>query len=545
MISDDVFNWILLLVRWLHITVAVTWIGTSIFFMWLDRTLVFNDQSDNEGHVGDLWMVHGGGFYHVEKLLMGPTKVPEVLHWFKWESYWTWMSGVTLLSLIFYTGGGTFLLDDSVSNISYGQGVLIGIFSIIGSWFFYDFLWERKLTKTSPIIGHILTVLWLVLMSYFLCHTLAGRAAYIHIGAMIGTWMTANVFMRIIPRQLKMVEASKKGEEVNKEWGINAKNRSTHNTYFTLPIIFIMLSNHFPTSTYGHQYNWIILLLITCSGAAIREYFVKRVNNIKKAKISLILGILLLVFTINFTKEESSSVNDVTEEIVPTSIKKVVDTKEVITQKLYSISGTVSFSGVVPIGKKLRLPKACAKQFKGPVYSDEVKVHDGKLQNVLVRVTKGIEDRVFTEIPHKAVVVNQKGCIYSPRVSAVRVGQKVTFLNSDPVFHNIKSITKNNKKFNVAMPKKNNSFSRIFTKPEIFLQTKCNLHPWMGSYIAILDHPFFSVTNETGFFNIKNLPKGNYTLEFWHEVFGIIKKEIEVSGNDKEISLNIIFKAKN
>jgi uncharacterized membrane protein len=243
-LDQEIFDWILLLSRWLHITVAVTWIGTSIFFMWLDRTLKGNPDSDTVGHVGELWMVHGGGFYHVEKLLMGPTKVPAHLHWFKWEAYWTWMSGAFLMTLIFYTGDGTFLLDSAVSNITYWQGVSLGVFSLIGSWFFYDFLWERSLTKNNPIIGHIFTILWLIAMTYILCHTLSGRAAYMHIGGMLGTWMTANVFMRIIPRQLKMVEASRRGEPVNLEWGKNAKNRSTHNTYFTLPVIFIMRSGN-------------------------------------------------------------------------------------------------------------------------------------------------------------------------------------------------------------------------------------------------------------------------------------------------------------
>ncbi|MCR9205940.1 MAG: urate hydroxylase PuuD, partial [Halobacteriovoraceae bacterium] len=252
--NQELFDWILLIARWVHITVAVTWIGTSIFFMWLDRSFVKNPDSKNEGHVGDLWMVHGGGFYHVEKLLMGPTKVPEHLHWFKWESYWTWFSGLFLVIAIFYTGGGTFLLDPEVSNITYWPAVGVGLFSLIGSWFYYDFLWERKLTRDKPIVGHILTLVWFVGMTYYLCHTFSGRAAYIHIGGMLGTWMTANVFMRIIPRQVKMVEASRKGEEVNQDWGKNAKNRSTHNTYFTLPVIFIMLSNHFP-ATYGHELN--------------------------------------------------------------------------------------------------------------------------------------------------------------------------------------------------------------------------------------------------------------------------------------------------
>jgi uncharacterized membrane protein len=276
--EQQILDWLTLFVKWIHITTGITWIGTSIFFMWLDRTFTPNKQSTSPGHIGDLWMVHGGGFYHVEKLQMGPTKVPDLLHWFKWESYWTWMSGVALIALVFYSGGGGYLLDPSVSAITYAPAVLLCLATIFVSWFFYDFLWETNLTKNNPTIGHILTLVWVTGVSILLCKTLSGRAAYIHVGAMIGTWMTANVFMRIIPRQVKMVEASKKGEALNLDWAKNAKARSTHNSYFTLAIIFIMMSNHFPF-TYGHSLNWLILLLMGTAGACVRHYFIKREHD--------------------------------------------------------------------------------------------------------------------------------------------------------------------------------------------------------------------------------------------------------------------------
>jgi uncharacterized membrane protein/plastocyanin len=552
MIDQDLFDWMLLLGRWIHITVAVTWVGTSFFFMWLDRTLVKNEESTKEGHVGELWMVHGGGFYHVEKVLMGPTKVPKILHWFKWESYWTWMSGVFLVAMIFYTGNGTFLLDSTVSDITYLQGVGIGIFSILGSWVFYDFLWEREFTKTSPVIGHILTLSWFVGMSYFLCHTLSGRAAYIHIGGMLGTWMTANVFMRIIPRQLLMVEASRQGEPVNKAWGLNAKNRSTHNTYFSLPVIFIMLSNHFP-ATYGHEYNWVVLLIIAAGGAAIREYFIKREHNEKRAKIMALLGIVLIVSAISFTKEERIEEKDdyqnyYDEKVIDDTSINSKKSKEVDSSTSSSMNlttsnvlfGVVHFKGNVPKGKKLRLPRACSSQYKGDVYSNEVIVNDGKLKNVLVHITKGIDASRYTKIPKEEVQVDQKGCLYIPRVSIARVGQKVTFVNSDPVFHNVKSVTKENKKFNIAMPKQNQRKTRVFTKSEIFLQTKCSVHPWMGSYIAVVDHPFSAVTNSKGEYKIMNLPDGDYTVEFWHEIYGTKTQEISI--NNQELNIEESFK---
>lgn len=534
--DQENFDWILLLTRWLHITVGITWIGTSIFFMWLDRTLKENTHSKNAGHVGELWMVHGGGFYRVEKLLMGPTKVPETLHWFKWESYWTWMSGALLMILIFYTGDGTFLLDSDVSHITYGQGVFLGVFSLIGSWFFYDFLWERSLTKNHPLAGHFFTILWLIVMTYVLCHTISARAAYIHIGGMLGTWMTANVFMRIIPRQLKMVEASQRGEAVNQDWGKNAKNRSTHNTYFTLPVIFIMLSNHFP-HTYGHEYNWIILLAMCASGAAIREYFVKRVDRPTRAFKFGFLGVAILVGTIYFSHRKMP----IAMAIVP---PPAIATPSVIsltnTKGIGSITGTISFIGTPPIPKKLNLPSGCS----GTQYSNEILIKNGRLQNVLVRITKGIEGKNFIDVPTKIVELDQRGCQYSPRVIATRVGQKVEFINSDNLFHNIRSISQNNKNFNLPMPKKDQKITLIFDKPEIFLQSKCSVHPWMGAYIAVIDHPFFSVTNDKGEFNIQNLPAGSYTLEIWHEVFGTKTSEFTMKENNI-LNLDFSFTQKN
>ncbi len=549
-LDQDIFEWILLLTRWLHITVAVTWIGTSIFFMWLDRTLKVNASSTRDGHVGELWMVHGGGFYHVEKLLMGPTKVPEHLHWFKWESYWTWMSGFALIVLIFYTGDGTYLLDASVSQISYWQGVSIGLFSIVGSWFFYDFLWERKLTKTTPIVGHALTMLWFIGMDYFLCHTLSGRAAYIHIGGMLGTWMTANVFMRIIPRQLKMVEASRKGEPVNQDWGKNAKNRSTHNTYFTLPVIFIMLSNHFP-GTYGHEYNWCILLAMSAAGAAIREFFVVRMNNPSRAKKFLALGILIIATLMFYSRGKSAPSVEVHQHLEPAIVVEKKEAKEApaattaapTTTATTTLKGTISFLGTPPLGKKLNLPSGCSENAKGNVYSNEVLVKNGKLKNVLIRITKGLEGKTYSDIPANTIELDQRGCLYSPRVIAVRVGQKVDFINSDPVFHNIRSVTTANKSFNLPMPKQDQRITMTFDKPEIFMQSKCSIHPWMGAQIAVLDHPFFSVSNDFGEYKIENIPAGTYTLEVWHEVFGVQTKEFTVI-NGTPLNLDFQFSAK-
>lgn len=536
--NQDLFDWILLLVRWLHITVAVTWIGTSIFFMWLDRSFEKNPAATRPGHIGDLWMVHGGGFYHVEKLQMGPTKVPERLHWFKWESYWTWMSGFALTVLTFYTGDGTFLMDSMVSDLTYWQAVSVALFSIFGSWFFYDFVWESKAVRGHSMLGHVLTVGWLIGMTYFLCHTLSGRAAYLHVGAMLGTWMAANVFRRIIPRQLLMVEASKTGTPVNQEWAANAKNRSTHNTYFTLPVIFTMLSNHFP-NTYGHEYNWVILLIICMGGAAVREYFVVREKDPQRSYIALVVGIAFITGAIAFSGTDFSSSEKIVKKDSQKNVHQTVVTEipeetekrpELVdTGKTYDVTGVVTFDGIAPQGKKLNLPAGCDSGGK-EVYSNEVIVNNGKLQNVLIRVVSGLEGKKYSQdIPSEEVELDQKNCMYTPRVAAARVGQKVTFINSDPIFHNVRSVTKENQKFNMAMPRKDQRETKVFTSPELFLQAKCSVHPWMGAYVAIMDHPFYDVTGEDGKFELKDLPVGYYTVEAWHEVFGTIKKEITVS----------------
>jgi uncharacterized membrane protein/plastocyanin len=546
--NDNLWSWLLLLLRWLHIIVGITWIGTSIFFMWLDRTFVKNENSDRDGHVGELWMVHGGGFYKVEKMLMGPTKVPALLHWFKWESYWTWVSGMALLVLIFYSGEGTFLLDDTVSDITFAAALGLCIFTILGSWFFYDQLWERNFIQDSPKLGHLLTLIWFVGMTYLLCHQLSGRAAYIHIGAMIGTWMAGNVFMRIIPRQVKMVEASNTGGDINPKWAVNAKNRSTHNTYFTLPLIFIMLSNHFP-NTYGNDQSWLVLILITVIGALIRHSFLIRLTNAGRAKVlvglSLVFIILGTLLTSESEMEEISETVEIQKKIEQVVEIEVTDTEEppvAIEQDITygSITGSVFYKGKPYVGKALKLPSACAKQHSGKVISDEVIVKNGKLANVLIRITTGLPKKNYGDIPTEEVVLDQKGCIYKPRLIAARVGQPITFVNSDPVFHNVKLLAKKNPRFNLAMPKKNQRKTKVFKKAELLLRTKCNVHPWMGANIAIMDHPFFSVTRGPGTYRLENIPTGKYTLELWHEVLGTLTHELEVKG-EENIALDFTF----
>jgi plastocyanin len=357
---------------------------------------------------------------------------------------------------------------------------------------------------------------------------------------MLGTWMTANVFLRIIPRQVKMVEAAKNGDPVNQDWGKNAKNRSTHNTYFTLPVIFIMLSNHF-SSTYGNQWNWLILLLISAAGAAIREYFVVRLKHPTRSKSFGTLGVCLILGLMIFTRENTGSSRvDLSAAHSETPRLAAAPAADAAVPSS-EVKGVVKFVGPLPQSEKLLLPFACATHYKGDAYSNEVIVNNGLLKNVLVRISKGLEGKNFTDIPNETVMIDQIGCLYEPRVAATRVGQKVEFLNSDALFHNVRSVTTLNEVFNVAMPNKNDRMTKTFNKAEMFVQTKCSVHPWMSAYIAVMDHPYFSITNEHGEFAIKNLPPGHYTLELCHEVFGTQSKEIDVAENGK-LDLVLAFK---
>lgn len=569
--NQELLDWLLLLGRWVHITTGVTWIGSSIFFMWLDRSFVKNPNSTNPAHIGDLWMVHGGGFYHVEKMQMGKVKVPDDLHWFKWESYWTWMSGAFLFALIFFTGSGTFLLNPDL-KLSFLHAATISLGAIFGSWFVYDFLWESSLTKNNPINGHLITVLWISGMSYFLCQNLSGRAAYMVMGAMIGTWMTANVFMRIIPRQVLMVEAAKRGESPNAEWSKNAKNRSTHNTYLTLPIIFIMLSNHFP-STYGHDLNWLILLLMCAAGAAVREFFVVRLTNPVRAKKFGIIGGLIILAVMIMTRPESTDSVDVHSQHSSGSDagsggghddgKSQTPTSTHSNEKLQStgqeggensqtsngveefknnssLEGVISFAGTPPERRKLTLPQGCAKPGEQS-YSNEVLINDRKIQNVLVRIVAGHEKLPVGPTPEKAVELDQTGCLYQPHFIIARTNQEVVFVNSDPVFHNVRATTQDNGSFNLAMPLKNQRISKRFSRPEISLQTQCSVHPWMNAYIAVSEHPYLALSDRNGHYQISNLAPGKYTVEFWHEVFGSVRQEITLEENKASTQLNHEF----
>ena len=267
-------EWMNLLVRWLHIITGIAWIGASFYFVWLDNSLrppAPGGELAKKGVAGELWAVHGGGFYNPQKYLVAPAELPADLHWFKWEAYSTWLSGFALLTIVYYFNAQAMMVDRTVADLSSWQAVGIGLGSLVAGWVVYDLLCRSKLGKHDLAFGAVIFV-FLVGASYVLTHLLSGRAAYLHIGAMIGTIMVANVAHVIIPGQRKMVNAMMAGGKPDPIYGIRAKQRSVHNNYFTLPVLFLMISNHY-AMTYRHEHAWAVLAVIMAAGVLIRHFF--------------------------------------------------------------------------------------------------------------------------------------------------------------------------------------------------------------------------------------------------------------------------------
>lgn len=267
-------EWLNLIVRWLHLITGIAWIGASFYFVWLDNNIrppKPGSELANKGVAGELWAVHGGGFYNPQKYLVAPKELPEELHWFKWEAYWTWISGFSLLFIVYYFNASAMMIDKSVADLTSWQAIGIGLGTLIAGWTFYDLLCRSPLGKSEGWLG-IVMFGFIVAVAFILSKLLSGRAAYIHVGAMIGTMMVGNVLMLIIPGQRKLVEAMQAGKSPNPIHGQKAKQRSVHNNYFTLPVLFIMISNHY-AMTYSHAYNWLVLAAIIAAGVLIRHFF--------------------------------------------------------------------------------------------------------------------------------------------------------------------------------------------------------------------------------------------------------------------------------
>jgi uncharacterized membrane protein len=268
--DSNIHDWLNLIVRWIHVIFGIMWIGSSIFFNWLDSSFEPLKGEKEEGTVGEVWMVHGGGFYHVKKKYLKASELPDTLYWFKWEAGFTFISGITLLSIVYYMTGGIYLIDSNVSNITEGQAISLCVGLLILSWGIYDTVWNSKLAK-NPAPLAIICFLSVIGIAYGLSQVLSARAAYMHIGAMLGTIMAANVWMRILPAQNVMMKAVTSGQPLDPTPGLKAKMRSKHNNYMTYPVIFIMISNHFPNA-YAHHLNWVILAILIIASVIIKHF---------------------------------------------------------------------------------------------------------------------------------------------------------------------------------------------------------------------------------------------------------------------------------
>jgi uncharacterized membrane protein len=303
------FDWAQLILRWVHLITGIAWIGASFYFVWLDNSLESPlDPADaDKGIGGELWAVHGGGFYVVRKFRVAPEALPATLHWFKWEAYWTWISGFALLVIMYYLHARVYLIDKSVADLTPLQAIGISVALIVVGWLFYDQLCKRLGFERERWIAGA-TIAFVALVAWALSHLFSGRGLYIQIGAMLGTIMVANVAHIIIPSQRKLVEAKKQGIAPDPVHVLRGKQRSVHNNYFTLPVLFVMISNHYPL-TYGHPQAWLVLIAILLLAAYVRHFFNLRHKGRRMwaIPITAALGTMALAIAIAPPKPQAAS----------------------------------------------------------------------------------------------------------------------------------------------------------------------------------------------------------------------------------------------
>jgi uncharacterized membrane protein len=327
-------EWLNLAVRWIHMITGVAWIGASFYFVWLENHL--NRINPKDGLAGDLWAIHGGGIYHLEKYKLAPPTMPENLHWFKWEAYFTWISGVTLLSIVYYFNAELYLIAPG-SGLSPAAAIAIGIGSLIAGWVIYDKLCDSALGKQPMLLGIILFIL-IIASAWGFSLIFSGRGAFIHVGAIIGTIMVGNVFVTIMPAQRALVKAIEENREPDPSLPAKGLLRSRHNNYFTLPVLFIMISNHFP-STFGAEYNWLVLAGISILAVLVRHYFNTRhvTNKYVWTLPAAALGMIALAFVTSPSYTTS------------TAVSQIPDTGAAATTSADTAASVVQFSAVKSI----------------------------------------------------------------------------------------------------------------------------------------------------------------------------------------------------
>jgi uncharacterized membrane protein len=270
-VEAHLLEWLNLALRWAHVIVGIAWIGASLYFIWLDNHL---EPSRDPRIAGELWAIHGGGFYRAEKFKLAPAQMPATLHWFKWEAYWTFITGMALLALVYYAHAELYLIDPQVRPLSTPWAIGIGLAFVVGGYAIYEGVCRSPLSKNDLVLSLVLLAL-LALAAWGLTRIFSGRGAFLHYGALLGTIMVANVAHVIIPGQRRMVEAMKAGRQPDPRDGLMGKQRSVHNTYFTLPVVFTMVSTHY-AGLFAHRSGWLALVALTIAGALVRVWFVMR-----------------------------------------------------------------------------------------------------------------------------------------------------------------------------------------------------------------------------------------------------------------------------
>lgn len=316
-----ILDWASLLVRWLHIVTGIAWIGASFYFVWLDNHLE-PPNPPKKGVSGEIWSVHGGGFYNKHKYLIAPEQLPEKLHWFKWEAYWTFMSGFTLMVLVYYFNAGAYLVDKSVADITPAAAIAISLAVIFSGFALYEGLCRSPLAGNGTLFALVGFAL-VVALAWAMSQVFGGRGAYMQVGAVLGTIMAANVLMIIIPGQRKMIASMMAGEVPDAIHGIRGKQRSMHNNYMTLPVLFIMLSNHYPM-TYGNPHGWAVLGVVVIAAVMIRHFF--NLHHKGKVVIALPAGAVVLFIILAVLMAPKAPAGG-GEKVAFAALKAVIDSR--------------------------------------------------------------------------------------------------------------------------------------------------------------------------------------------------------------------------
>jgi uncharacterized membrane protein len=384
--------WFEYILRFSHLVAGIAWIGSSFYFIWLDSAFVA-PETPKKNVDGELFMVHGGFYYQVEKRKIYPGEMPKVLHWFKWEATLTWLTGFVLLIAVYYINGATLLIDKQVLDISQTQAIALSLGMAVAGWFIYDFIWHRLPNKTFNVISSLALLLLII---YINTHAFSGRGAFIQTGFMMGSMMLLNVWVRILPGQKKMVDDAQAGKIPDYSFSAKAKIRSVHNTYFIFPVLFIMISNHYSV-IYSHPQNGLLLLLLSVSGAMVRHAMVttKPIERWTLAPAAIGLAALVLVTAESYKGISASSQNEVTFEQVQVVFEKrclschavkptddvfketpkgvVLETDEQIRKHLPKILEMVVISKSMPIGNKTQITEE-ERQLIGAWVQNQLKI---------------------------------------------------------------------------------------------------------------------------------------------------------------------------